>query len=53
MTTGAPGPDYYPRQGMAPAFGDVGWRLQVGQIGVAPFDPDKSPFGWHIIKRVE
>jgi len=53
MTTGAPGPDFYPRQGMAPAFGDVGWRLDVGQIGVAPFDPEKSPFGWHIIKRLE
>lgn len=43
----------FPRSGMVAAFGDVGWRLQVGQVGVAPHDPRKSPFGWHIIKRLE
>jgi hypothetical protein len=41
------------RTKMVPGFGDVGWRLQVGEIGVAPHDNTKSPFGWHIIKRVE
>ena len=52
-TMGAGG---YPRQQMAKAFGDVSWRLAVGQVGVAAHDPDKprdSPFGWHIIKRIE
>ncbi|MCA8952340.1 MAG: peptidylprolyl isomerase [Planctomycetes bacterium] len=39
--------------GMVAAFGDVGWRLEVGQVGVAPFDAVASPFGWHIIKRLE
>ena len=43
----------YPRSGMAAAFGDVGWRLEVGEVGVAGFDPGASPFGWHIIKRLE
>lgn len=43
----------FPRNDMVAAFGDVGWRLQVGQVGVAPHDPRKSPFGWHIIKRLE
>ena len=43
----------YPRGGMAGAFGDTGWRLEVGEVGVAGFDPAKSPFGWHIIKRLE
>jgi hypothetical protein len=52
------GPGTYPmtkatRSGMVQGFGDVGWRLQVGEIGVAPHDDKKSPFGWHIIKRVE
>jgi parvulin-like peptidyl-prolyl isomerase len=43
----------YNRHGMVPAFGDVGWRLAVGEIGVAPHDPKASPFGWHIVKRLE
>ena len=43
----------YARGRMAGAFGDTGWRLEVDEIGVAPFDPVKSPFGWHIIQRVE
>jgi parvulin-like peptidyl-prolyl isomerase len=43
----------YPRSGMAPAFGDTGWRLAVDQIGVAGYHPQRSGFGWHIIKRVK
>lgn len=46
-------PGDYGRHQMAPAFGDVGFSLAVGGIGMAGFDPAKSPFGWHIIKRVE
>ena len=43
----------YPREGMVPAFGNIGFALQVGQIGIADFDPQTSPFGWHIIKRLK
>ncbi len=43
----------FPRTGMVAAFGDVGWRLKVGEFGVAPFDPKTSPYGWHIIKRTK
>lgn len=43
----------YPRKGMVAAFGDVGWRLKVGEFGVAPYDARKSPYGWHIIKRTK
>lgn len=43
----------YPRKGMVAAFGDVGWRLKVGEFGVAPYDKTKSPYGWHIIKRTK
>lgn len=48
------GSDEYPRQGMVAAFGDVGFALQVGEIGMADYDPvtKSSPYGWHIIKRV-
>jgi parvulin-like peptidyl-prolyl isomerase len=38
---------------MVKSFGDVGFRLKVGEIGVATWDATASPFGWHIIKRVK
>jgi parvulin-like peptidyl-prolyl isomerase len=38
---------------MVPAFGDAGFPLKVGEIGMADFDPQKSPYGWHIVKRLE
>ena len=42
----------YRRTEMVQAFGDCGWRLQVGEVGIAPYDPAKSKFGWHIVKRI-
>ena len=38
---------------MVAAFGDVGFNLSVGNIDMAAYDPEKSPFGWHIIKRLK
>ena len=43
----------FPREQMVPGFGDAAFGLQVGEIGMAGFDPQKSPFGWHIIKRLK
>ena len=43
----------HPRAGMVPAFGDVGFALDVGEIAVADQDATKSPYGFHIIKRVK
>jgi len=52
--TGAtPAAGEYPREGMVPAFGNVGFTLDVGGIGIADYDPATSPYGWHIIKRVK
>lgn len=42
-----------PRSGMVQAFGDIGFKLKVGEYGLAEYDPDKSKFGWHIIKRLK
>jgi peptidyl-prolyl cis-trans isomerase B (cyclophilin B) len=42
-----------PRADMAPAFGNVGFALKVGEIGLAPYDKTTSPFGIHIIKRLQ
>ena len=43
----------YSRAAMVPAFGDVGFALEVDQIGVAAYNEEASPFGWHIIRRVD
>lgn len=48
-----PTKDEAPRGGMVPAFGDVGFTLQVGEMGMADFDQQSSPFGYHIIKRIK
>ena len=42
----------YQREGMVAAFGNVGFTLGVGEIGIADYDPATSPYGYHIIKRV-
>jgi len=49
----APGPGEYPRNRMVAAFGDTGFPLEVGKIGIADFDPRTSPYGWHIVKRLK
>lgn len=49
----APGERVFPRARMVAAFGDVGFPLEVGEIGMASWDAQKSPYGWHIIKRIE
>ena len=43
----------YARNRMVPAFGDAGFPLKVGEIGMAPYDATKSPYGWHIVKRLK
>ena len=45
--------DFSPRKGMAKAFGDVSFKLKVGEIDTTSYHRDESPFGWHIIKRLE
>jgi parvulin-like peptidyl-prolyl isomerase len=44
--------DEFPRNQMVPAFGDVGFKLQKGEVGLASYDKATSPFGFHIIKRI-
>lgn len=41
------------RGSMVAGFGNVGFRLKVDEIGVAPWHEKDSPFGWHIIKRIK
>ena len=41
------------RDDYAKDFQAVAFRLAIGEIGVAAYDPSRSPFGWHVIKRLE
>ncbi len=43
----------FPRGGMVPAFGNVGFPLKLNDVGLADYDPETSKYGWHIIKRVK
>jgi parvulin-like peptidyl-prolyl cis-trans isomerase-like protein len=43
----------FSRDRMVPAFGEVGFSLAPGEVGLAAYDARKSPYGWHIIKRLE
>lgn len=49
----APAKGEYPRDGMVPAFGNAGFPLEVGGVGIADFDARTSPYGWHIVKRLK
>ena len=42
-----------PRSRMVKAFGDVSFKLSVGGIGLAEYDPEDCKYGWHIIKRIK
>ena len=43
----------FPRKDMAPAFGEVSFKLKVGELGMTAYNAQLSPFGYHIIKRTE
>ncbi|HXV75981.1 MAG TPA: peptidylprolyl isomerase [Candidatus Polarisedimenticolaceae bacterium] len=43
----------YQRKEMATRFGDVAFKLEVGEVGLAAYSVTASPYGWHIIKRLE
>jgi parvulin-like peptidyl-prolyl cis-trans isomerase-like protein len=48
-----PAPGEFSRDRMVPAFGNVGFTLAPGEIGMAEYSMATSPYGWHIIKRLE
>jgi len=43
----------YGREQMVARFGDLSFRLKVGEVGLCEFDSSRSPYGYHIIKRIE
>jgi hypothetical protein len=47
------GPQETDRQRMVRGFGNLAFTLAVGEFGVVEHDPQKSPFGWHVMKRLK
>ena len=43
----------YGREQLVAGFGDVAFKLKVGEVGLCEFDASRSPYGYHIIKRIE
>jgi len=41
------------QQPFVKGFGDVAFIINIGEIGLAEYDAQASPFGWHIIKRIK
>jgi hypothetical protein len=50
--TSDPAAGEFDRSAMVAAFGDVGFRLRVSEIRMAPFDAKAIPYGWHIFNRI-
>jgi hypothetical protein len=48
-----PGSAETPRGRMVKGFGDVAFSLKVDEVGMASYNPQTSPYGWHIIKRIK
>ena len=48
-----PAANEYGRDQMVPGFGDIAFGLKVGEVGLCEFDGVRSPFGYHVIKRIE
>jgi parvulin-like peptidyl-prolyl isomerase len=41
------------RDEVVPGFGDAAFSLEVGEITLVKYSFGSSPYGWHIIKRLE
>jgi hypothetical protein len=46
-------PDATEKSGMVPGFSAVAFALEVGDVAMSPYDPELSPYGFHVIKRVK
>ncbi len=47
-----PGSGKFWRKQMMPSFSGFSWKLKVGEVGVAPYHPQKCLYGWHILERI-
>jgi hypothetical protein len=48
-----PNPGEVERRRMARGFATCAFSLAVGEIGFVEHDPFASPYGWHVVKRLQ
>ncbi len=48
----APREGQFSRATMVQGFGDLAFRLKPGEVGLLEFNEKRSPFGFHIMKRL-
>ena len=41
------------RDDVVPKFGDLSFRLEIDEVGLVSHHAALSPYGWHVIKRLE
>jgi len=41
------------RASLVKGFGDLAFRLEVGAVDVVPYDAKRSPFGFHVVRRLQ
>jgi hypothetical protein len=49
----ARGAGEYSRADLPPALGELVFNLDVGEVGLCRFHEKESPYGWHVVLRVE
>lgn len=42
-----------PRSMIDPGVAQMAFSLKVGEVGLCAYEPQASPFGWRVIKRLE
>lgn len=46
-------PTDIPRAKFIKPFTDIAFKLKVGEAGIAEYNKETCPYGWHVIKRLE
>ncbi len=42
----------FPRGQLGQSFGDLAFRLGVGEVGLVEYDPAAAPFGYQVVRRI-
>lgn len=47
------GPGEFERVGLVRGFGDAAFDLRPGELALVAYDKEHSPYGWHVVKRID
>jgi parvulin-like peptidyl-prolyl isomerase len=46
-------PDGIERNRVVKGIANAAFTMEPGGVALVPYDPEKSPLGWHVVKRIE